>query len=85
MGVKTMRSGLLSDHLFNKPYRLISALRVLRGVDALLLVGDIVNSGRAEQFELAPCGAFYIRLSEGLDLVGLNPLYYQKMFLFPKL
>lgn len=33
--------------------------------------------------ELSECGAFYVRLSENLDLMGLNPLYYQKLFHFP--
>ena len=33
--------------------------------------------------ELGECGAFYVRLSEKLDLIGLNPLYYQKLFHFP--
>lgn len=33
--------------------------------------------------ELGECGAFYVRLSEKLDLIGLDPLYYQKLFHFP--
>ncbi len=33
--------------------------------------------------ELGGCGAFYVRLSENLDLTGLNPLYHQKLFRFP--
>lgn len=28
-------------------------------------------------------GAFYVRLDDRLDLIGLNPLYYQKLFHFP--
>ncbi len=33
--------------------------------------------------ELGECGAFYVRLSANLDLTGLDPLYYQKLFRFP--
>ena len=29
------------------------------------------------------CGAFYKRLHEQIDLIGLNPLYHQKQFFFP--
>ena len=28
------------------------------------------------------CGAFYKRINEQIDLIGLNPLYYQKQFFF---
>lgn len=33
--------------------------------------------------ELDACGVFYVRLDESLDLIGLNPLYHQKLFRFP--
>lgn len=126
--------GLLSDiHLFRKPHRLISALRMLRDVDILLVAGDLADRGTEEQYQLLwrafegypedipvfivsgnhdipgndvtsfraferrmlersgkryevesdPCGAFYIRLKENLDLIGLNPSYHQKVFHFP--
>ena len=102
-------------------------------MDILLIAGDVVNDGKAEQYALAleafdsfpaqipvfavsgnhdipgndetgfraferellkrargryqveadPCGAFRVKLSDGLDLIGLNPLYHQKMFRFP--
>lgn len=29
------------------------------------------------------CGAFYKYINEYIDLIGLNPLYYQKQFFFP--
>ena len=29
------------------------------------------------------CGAFYKRINEYVDLIGLNPLYHQKQFFFP--
>ena len=29
------------------------------------------------------CGAFYKRINEHIDLIGLNPVYYQKKFTFP--
>lgn len=48
-----MKFGLLSDvHLFRKPYRLISALRMLRNVDILLVLGDLADRGTEEQYHL---------------------------------
>lgn len=32
---------------------------------------------------LDECGAIFIKLGEGINLIGLNPLYYQKQFYFP--
>lgn len=29
------------------------------------------------------CGAFYKRINDHIDLIGLNPVYYQKKFTFP--
>lgn len=46
-----LRFGVMSDiHLVRKPYRFVSALRLLRDVDILLLAGDLTNSGSAEQY-----------------------------------
>lgn len=128
-----MRIGLFSDvHLTRKPYRLVKALQLLRGVDLLLVPGDLADRGTPEQFALAesilnthfpdkpiftvsgnhdipqndpvpycafvealrgrlgqyivednPSGAYYVRLNEEIDLLGLNPLYHQKLFRFP--
>lgn len=132
--MRGIKFGLLSDiHLFRKPYRLISALCMLRDVDILLATGDLADRGTEEQYQLLwrafegypedipvfivsgnhdipgndgmsyrtferrmlersgkryevesdPCGAFYVRLKENLDLIGLNPSYHQKVFHFP--
>ena len=35
------------------------------------------------EVESDPSGAFYVKLSEELDLFGLSPLYHQKLFHFP--
>lgn len=129
-----MTLGLLSDiHYYSKPYRLRSALRLLKGSETILIVGDIADRGTAQQFsavldilaEEAPnaaifpvcgnhdiqddgsayrefeetvlrrfssdysvtrstTGAYCVRLDEDTDLFGLNPLYYQKVFHFPR-
>lgn len=44
---------VLADlHLTKKPWRLRQALRCAAGSDAILLLGDLVNDGAPEQFEL---------------------------------
>ena len=128
-----LRFGAMSDiHLYRKPYRLVSALRMLREIDVLLLAGDLADRGTAEQYAILesvlethlkdipifivsgnhdlqlnddenfrmferkirdrlmdryqvdddPSGAYSVRLNEYVDLVGLNPLYTQKIFRF---
>ena len=34
--------------------------------------------------EKSKTGAYFVRLDENTDLIGLNPLYYQKIFHFPE-
>ena len=36
------------------------------------------------RIEKSKTGAYSVRLDEHTDLIGLNPLYYQKMFRFPE-
>lgn len=129
-----LRIGAMSDiHLYRKPYRLVSALRMLQEIDLLLIVGDLADRGTAEQYAILesvlethrkgtpifivsgnhdlqqndtknyraferkirerlkdryridddPSGAYSVRLNDSVDLVGLNPLYAQKIFRFP--
>lgn len=45
--------GVMSDiHLFRKPYRLVSALRMLGNIDVLLIAGDLADRGTAEQYRI---------------------------------
>ena len=36
------------------------------------------------QYSLDDSGAFYSRISHEVDIIGLNPVYHQKMFFFPE-
>ena len=48
-----MKFGLISDiHLTKKPYRLVSALRLLQDTDILLVAGDLADRGLPEQYDL---------------------------------
>ncbi|MBQ7886281.1 MAG: metallophosphoesterase [Clostridia bacterium] len=50
---RPLRIGVMSDlHLSTKPYRIRSAMRLLKEADCILLAGDLTNDGLPEQFEL---------------------------------
>lgn len=124
-----IKIGIISDlHLFNKTVNIERALSKLKGVDLLLIVGDIADRADEKQYNLLinlmgehfrgvpvycvsgnhdnpardeknyrmfekkindeypsivdECGAFYKCINEYVDLIGINPLYYQKQLFF---
>ena len=124
-----MKFGVMSDlHLFNKTINLERAVSKLQDSDIVLIVGDIADRARENQYDIVAkligehfasvpvycvsgnhdnparddtvyrkfettinaeyktlvdeSGGFYKYINDNIDLIGLNPVYHQKLFFF---